>query len=213
MVKSKYYPPTYQQEEFHCIHCNVFADQSWHRMPIALSSGTFASSKFEASKCRHCQEWTFWYDGKMVVPAEAPVEPPHHDLPNDCLEEYNEAREIFAKSPRASAALLRLCVQKLMPYLGESGRNINDDIKSLVSKGLPAVVQQALDYCRVVGNNAVHPGEIMLNDTPQVAQKLFEMINFIVEDQITRPKQIKSLYDSLPEKDRKNIEKRNGTGT
>lgn len=211
-MKHKYYPPTYHKKEFHCIHCNVFADQQWNKLSIDVTAG-WEKTKLEGSKCKHCNDWTFWYDGKMIVPAEAPVEPPHHDMPSDCLGEYIEAREIFASSPRAAAALLRLCLQKLMPYLGETGKNINGDIKSLVSKGLPTMVQQALDYCRVVGNNAVHPGEIVLNDTPEVAQKLFEMINFIVDDRITRPNEIKALYDSLPEEERKNIEKRNGTGT
>jgi len=135
----------------------------------------------------------------MIVPAEAPVEPAHPDLPADCLADYNEAREIFARSPRASAALLRLCVQKLMPHLGQKGKNINDDIAYLVRNGLPEIVQQALDFCRVVGNNAVHPGEIDLNDTPETAQQLFCMINFIVEDRISRPIQVKNLYAQLPQ--------------
>jgi hypothetical protein len=95
-----------------------------------------------------------------------------------------------------------------MPHLGETGKNINDDIKSLVSKGLSALVQKALDYCRVVGNNAVHPGEIVINDTPDVAMKLFSMINFIVEDRITKPKEIEALYNELPEDSRKQIESR-----
>jgi hypothetical protein len=144
----------------------------------------------------------------MVIPSEAPVEPPHEDLPEDCVSEYTEAREIFAKSPRAAAALLRLCLQKLMPHLGESGDNLNEDIKSLVSKGLPVIVQRALDVCRVIGNNAVHPGEIDLNDTPDIAQQLFHMINFIVEDRISRPKQIDALYDQLPDAAKEAIKKR-----
>jgi hypothetical protein len=144
----------------------------------------------------------------MVFPDQSPIELPHPDLPADCQPEYHEARNIFSRSPRAAAALLRLCVQKLMPHLGETGKNINDDIKSLVSKGLSALVQKALDYCRVVGNNAVHPGEIVINDTPDVAMKLFSMINFIVEDRITKPKEIEALYNELPEDSRKQIESR-----
>lgn len=95
-----------------------------------------------------------------------------------------------------------------MLELGEKGENINADIKSLVAKGLPVQVQQAFDFCRVVGNNAVHPGEINLKDTPEMGQHLFNMINFIVEDRITRPKQISELYAKLPASARTAIEKR-----
>jgi hypothetical protein len=95
-----------------------------------------------------------------------------------------------------------------MVELGEKGKNINADIGSLVAKGLPVQVQQALDFCRVVGNNAVHPGEIEINDTPDIAYNLFEMMNFIIEDRIARPKQIQALYGKLPEGARNAIESR-----
>lgn len=144
----------------------------------------------------------------MIIPAEAPVAPPHPDMPGSIVDEYQEARSIFVRSPRAAVAILRLAIQKLMPELGEKGGNINSDIKSLVAKGLPVQVQQAFDFCRVIGNNAVHPGEINLNDTPEMGQHLFDMINFIIEDRITRPKQIAQLYAQLPESARAAIDKR-----
>lgn len=144
----------------------------------------------------------------MIVPSEAPVPPPHQDMPVECILDYNEARDVVAISPRAASALLRLTLQKLMAALGEKGKNINDDIGSLVTKGLPAQIQQALDYCRVVGNNAVHPGEIVINDTPEIAHNLFSMMNFIIEDRISRPKHIFALYNQLPEAARNAIEKR-----
>lgn len=147
----------------------------------------------------------------MIVPSEAPVPPPHVDLPESCKSEYDEARDIVARSPRAAAALLRLCVQKLMCELGEKGKNINDDIGTLVKKGLPVEVQQALDYCRVIGNNGVHPGEIELTDNPEIAHSIFEMINFIVEDRISRPKKIAALYKVLPEGALNAVAKRDGT--
>jgi hypothetical protein len=206
-MKPQYFPPTFHATEFHCIHCGVFASQSWlimyvHEYNNALNVG------FAASRCAHCKDLAFWYEGKMIVPTSAPVEPAHGDLPETCRGEFDEARNIFSQSPRAAAALLRLCIQKLMPHLGESGTNINDDIKSLVAKGLPSTVQRALDFCRVVGNHAVHPGEITLNDSPEIAQQLFRMINFIVDDRITRPREIEELYQTLPEGNRKAIEER-----
>ena len=208
-MRAKYYPPAYLEKKFNCMLCGVFAQQSWFELNISTSNG-WLDTKFRGSICAHCARWCFWFDGKMIVPSEAPVEPQHPDLPENCVAEYNEAREIFARSPRAAAALLRLCIQKLMPHLGEEGKNINSDIKDLVAKGLPVMVQQALDYCRVVGNNAVHPGEIEINDTPDIAQRLFDMINFIVEDRIARPKEIAALYGKLPEESRQAIERRDG---
>jgi hypothetical protein len=203
---SKYYPPIFEEGQFHCIHCGVYAGQKWGVLYYGYAGTT--ASPISYSVCAHCREKSYWYDQRMIIPSDSPVQPPHPDMPPEVIPEYNEARSIFGRSPRAAAALLRLSAQKLMPILGEKGKNINDDIKSLVEKGLPAQVQQALDFCRVVGNNAVHPGEINLNDTPDTAQHLFNMLNFIIEDRISRPRQIEALYQQLPEGAKDAIKKR-----
>lgn len=207
-MRDKYFPPKFKEKKFHCIHCGVYATQDWYETWYKQTAAGFPTTGIYMSVCSYCDKWTFWYEEKMIIPTEAPVEPPHPDLPEDCKQDYIEARDVFVKSPRAAAALLRLCIQELMPSLGEKGENINDDIKSLVAKGLPVRVQQALDLCRVIGNNAVHPGELDINDSPDIAQNLFNMINFIVEERITRPREIEELYNQLPEESRKKIEKR-----
>ena len=204
---SKYYPPQFQEKKFHCALCGVFAQQLWI-MLIWREYQSFKETEFSFSRCSHCNRQSYWYKDRMIVPSESPVPQAHEDLPDSCLSVYNEARDIVARSPRAAAALLRLCVQKLMAALGEKGKNINDDIGSLVKKGLPVEVQQALDYCRVIGNNSVHPGEIEITDDPEKAYSLFEMINFIVEDRISRPKKVAGLYSKLPEGALKAVEKR-----
>jgi hypothetical protein len=137
-MRDKYYPPQFNVNQFHCIRCGVFASQMWREINVNL--GQWYPTGITLSVCSHCHEWTFWYEEKMIIPAEAPVEPPHPEMPEACRQDYIEARNVFVKSPRSAAALLRLCVQKLMPSLGEKGENINDDIKSLVAKGLPVLV-------------------------------------------------------------------------
>lgn len=129
-------------------------------------------------------------------------------MPQDCKADYDEAQMIVAQSPKSAAALIRLALQKLMIHLGEKGKNLNDDIGNLVAKGLDVHVQQALDYCRVVGNNGVHPGEIVLDDSPEIAHLLFEMINLIVEDRIDRPARVQQAYLKLPQGARDAIEQR-----
>lgn len=203
---NKYYPPQYNVKQFNCIYCGVFSAQSWNGLYYGYRSDQLSPIKY--CICGHCGQITYWHEERMIIPAEAPVAPPHPDMPGSIVDEYQEARSIFVRSPRAAVAILRLAIQKLMPELGEKGGNINSDIKSLVAKGLPVQVQQAFDFCRVIGNNAVHPGEINLNDTPEMGQHLFDMINFIIEDRITRPKQIAQLYAQLPESARAAIDKR-----
>jgi len=99
-----------------------------------------------------------WLEDKMLYPRMSTAPTASIDLPDDMRGDYEEARTIVELSPRVTAALLRLAIEKLCRHLGEPGKNINDDIASLVKRGLPIQVQQALDIVRVVGNNAVHPG-------------------------------------------------------
>ncbi|GCF11946.1 DUF4145 domain-containing protein [Dictyobacter arantiisoli] len=98
---------------------------------------------------------------------------PSEDMPSDIKKDFEEARAAFYNSPRSSAALLRLCVQKLCMHLGQPGKNINQDIAALVRQGLPTKIQQSLDIVRVIGNNAVHPGEIDVQDHPDTVLLLF----------------------------------------
>jgi hypothetical protein len=149
-------------------------------------------------KCVRCNNVSVWYREKTLYPSSSSAPFPHDDLPSDLRADYEEARTIVSASPRGAAALLRLVIQKLMPHLGEAGKDINTDIGNLVKKGLPIELQQALDTVRVVGNECVHPGTMDLTDTPEVAHALFGLVNFIVDDRIGQPKKRAALYASLP---------------
>lgn len=160
------------------------------------------------SECYNCHEVSIWVHDKLVFPKTKIEIRPNNDIPKEIIPDFEEAREIANISPRGAAALLRLCLQKLCKHLGEKGKSIDDDIGSLVKKGLSPIVQKYLDIVRVIGNEAVHPGVIDIKDDIQICMALFELVNSIAEQMITHPKKVKELFDKLPEEKRKAIERR-----
>ncbi|WP_291206905.1 DUF4145 domain-containing protein [Hyphomonas sp.] len=167
-------------------------------------------SNFNVSECFNCHQISLWLYNKLLWPQHGEAPLPSSDLPENIKRDYDEASVILNASPRGAAALLRLCVQKLCKELGEKGKNIDEDIAALVKKGLDIRVQRALDVVRVVGNNAVHPGQIDLSDDRATAEELFKLVNLIVEIMISQPKHIEEMFARLPETALKAIERRDG---
>ena len=212
---SEYFPPTHGSTQFHCPYCHVYAAQYWdqiRRVKEPQTAGvvylpiSIKGARVEVSFCEHCHQPTFWLEKKTIYPYTHIAPPANSDLSDSVKVVYDEASAIANQSPRAACALLRLAIEILLKELGETG-SINDGIKNLVKKGLDVRVQQSLDIVRVTGNNAVHPGEIVFDDTTNV-QTLFQLINIIADVLITQPKQIQATFDNLPEGARKAIKKR-----
>lgn len=206
-----YTVPAYGKTAFNCPHCGAYANQVWCDVYYGVSSGTNYLNRLKLVICTHCKEYSIWHDTKMTYPCVGAAPLPNSDLPNEIKSDYEEARTISLLSPRGAAAILRLAIQKLCKHLGEKGENINNDVANLVKKGLQPKIQKSLDIVRVVGNNAVHPGQIDLKDNPAIAEKLFSLVNIIADTMITQPKHIDELYDNtLPEDQKQAIDKRDG---
>ncbi len=163
------------------------------------------------SQCFNCNNISVWIGSGLAWPVSGDVSLPNPDLSDEVRLDFEEAGRILNLSPRGAAALLRLAIQKLCKELGQKGENINADIAALVEKGLDVRVQQALDVVRVIGNQAVHPGQIDLRDDRSTAEKLFGLVNLIADILITQPKHIAAMFDGLPEGARKAIERRDNT--
>ncbi|HBO5664190.1 DUF4145 domain-containing protein [Pseudomonas aeruginosa] len=214
-MSTPYTPPKFWLGSFNCpyANCGAFAHMAWSR----FNNGT--ADAF-CPACKQRSIWRYWeldndllseenhYEGEMLYPHVTLAPPPHPDMPEDVKKDYEEARLVVTHSPRAAAALLRLCVQKICEELLKTPGDINQQIKTLVENGLPAKVQKALDSVRVIGNEAVHPGTMDLNDTPELALVLFRLLNLIVQDCITAPQEADDIYDMLPERKLRGIEQR-----
>jgi hypothetical protein len=162
------------------------------------------------SQCYSCNAFSMWVADELVFPHQKYLVMPNAEMPDHVKRDFMEAAAVVDISARGAAALLRLCIQKIVMVLGEKGDNLNYDIGQLVEKRIiTAGIQKALDVVRVVGNNAVHPGEIDFNDNKAVAIQLFNVVNVIVESTIAAPKHIQTMYESIvPETVRAAIEKR-----
>ncbi|HEX3040803.1 MAG TPA: DUF4145 domain-containing protein [Solirubrobacterales bacterium] len=206
--------PEFGSESFHCMHCGVLAAQEWEHLLMRPGMGIGYVDCWRC-ECHNCSDISYWREeaigGRLVDPQVGGGPRPHPDMPEEVQKDFEEARTIVMQSPRGACALLRLAVQKLCSELGESGTNINDDIAALVQKGLSVEVQQALDSLRVIGNNAVHPGEMDLTDDTETASALFELLNFIVEDRISQPKKREEIFAKLPAKAVAAIQRRDGS--
>lgn len=184
------------------------------RRPVLDASSRVKTSSFLEvwfSQCSRCKNFAVWVNDRIVWPQTGDAPSPNSDLPDDVRVDYEEASAILGASPRGAAALLRLGVQKLCKHLGGKGDNLSADIGFLVKKGLNPKIQEALDTIRVIGNHAVHPGQIDLQDDREIARTLFDLVNLVADSMISHPKRMSEVYDNLPERDLKRIKSRDTT--
>ena len=207
---------------FVCPHpeCRVFAEHKWgivRSLAVAIAEGGVGGRNIEGtdtvvlSNCNSCGRESVFVNSRLTWPLQSSAPSANSDLPEDLQMDFNEARMILPQSPRGAAALLRLVIQKLLPHLGATKKEINAAIGELVeNQKINKNLQQALDSVRVIGNEAVHPGSLDLRDDERTAISLFNLVNFIVQKGISEPKEIAEIYSALPEAKLAGIQQRDG---
>ena len=162
--------------------------------------------KVEYSLCEHCNHPSLWTSKTLVYPLTGGFLLPNEDMPDEVKDVYMEAGSIARLSPRAACALLRLALELLLIHLGES-RHLDTAIGNLAKKGLDPEIRKAMDTLRVTGNHAIHAGKIRI-DSDSETDGLFGLLNAIVYNCITQPRQIEEMYSKLPKSARNHIAKR-----
>lgn len=213
-----YTPPTYKAEGFNCPLCNFYAHQIWHKVfykNMNLDhSRLMIYDGLELSQCYKCDGKLLWYEERIVYSIVNGAPPSHPDMPKGVKKIYDEAKSIVSISSRAAAALLRTAIEVLIDsIIGENKKTLNENIGILVKENkIQVTTQQSLDYLRVIGDYYLHPGVIQMEDIEendyQHVISLFELVNLITDELITRPKKSNELFGRIPKSQKEQIEKR-----
>lgn len=139
------------------------------------------------------------------------VPSPNPDICDDAKELYLEAAKVITYSPRSATALLRVTLETMLNKDLNLTGSIYKMIGTLYSAGIPEQLEIGLHFARIAGNAADHPkpGMIQLNgiDGQKTALELFNIINFLADDQISRKKRLLSLSDSFSQSDLDSIKR------
>jgi len=150
------------------------------------------------------------YELVLLYPNTSQAPPPNQNMPERAKELYSEARQIANDSPRGASALLRVCAEEICEHLDVEGESLYGMIGNLVKENrVPKKIQQALDSLRIVGNDSAHSNaEIRTGDNAEIAKKLFEFANLIVEYLITVPNETEEFFQGLPDNKLDGVEQR-----
>ncbi|MFH1113418.1 MAG: DUF4145 domain-containing protein [Pseudomonadota bacterium] len=200
-VDIPYEPPGWKKEKFTCPHCHALTVHNWFNLRVEQFGRLPTLDAAKISFCTFCGKRAIWLEGKMVAPEYSEIPPPNKDLNKEIKRDYLEARSIAKKSPRGAAALLRLCLDNLCLQLGApEKKELFGKIEYLITANdLNMDIQQALHGVRVIGNEAVHPGVLDLNDNLDVVVTLFGLVNHIADVLITQPRKRQEFFDGMPD--------------
>jgi hypothetical protein len=227
--------PAHLQPSFICPRCKAFAGQNWftlHGKPIDGSMGSrvlkdaemvavptptgprVAAAEWTASNCFSCKNYSIWLHTKLAYPDRQTAvsdvgHAPHDDMPQDAAELFKEAVAVLPFSRRASAALCRAAMERLVKSLDpdcQKNAKLDERLARLEGRVSTSTID-LLNVLRHVGNTALH-GEkdgdgsatIYLDeDDETIAEIFFMVINTLVDELITKPRRSSELYRVLPE--------------
>ena len=132
-------------------------------------------ANLHVSRCNQCNGFAVWVSNELVFPRQT------RKMPELAEQDLDEAATVLKKSPVGSAALMRLCIQKLVPLLSQNGKGLDEHISSLVRKGLEVEIQQAMGVLEVIRNDPVRLTKFESEEEQEMALKFFESLKAILE--------------------------------
>jgi hypothetical protein len=132
-------------------------------------------ANLHVSGCHGCNGFALWVGDRLVFPCNVDKTP---DLAE---EDFAEAAAILKQSPRGATALMRVCIQKLVPLLKQDGRYLKDYISSLVRKGLEVEIEQATEVLQVLRNEPGQPASLETQGDKAMALRFIDSLKAVLE--------------------------------
>jgi hypothetical protein len=127
------------------------------------------------SNCHSCNGFSLWVGGLLVFPTRI-------DKTQELVEEdLEEAAAILNKFPRGATALMRVCIQKLVPLLEDNGKELNQRVSSLVRKGLEMEIQQAMDVLEVLRSDSAQLNPLESQADRETALRFLDSLKEVLE--------------------------------
>lgn len=223
--------PGLSKQSFKCPRCGSFAQQTWYTALLESQDGintyseqavdeelTFENASRSAisrpnktqwrfSKCLACRKKSAWRGSNLVFPNSTPIPLGSTDLPIEVATLYEEARQVYTVSKRASAALARAALEVLLLELVPqvNGKNTLYELIERAEVLLSSDTCQILTIIRKLGNKVLHPDDknpeivalYLSEEATDMAELIFNTINRVVDELITKPRVTKELLSKL----------------
>jgi hypothetical protein len=128
------------------------------------------------------------------------------DIPDSYRADYEEARAVLDISPKASAALSRRLMQKILrEQLGIKKRDLSLEIDAFIESQAPVYLADAVDAVRHIGNFAAHPlkftntGDIVEVEDGE-ADWTLQVVEALLDFAFVQPARLKQRRDVLNNK-------------
>jgi hypothetical protein len=151
----------------------------------------------------HCMDDLDLITRSRVWPRSGRMAPPV--VPEAIARDYNEGAFVLDRSPRASAALARRCLEQVLEgYLSATGSDLKKQIDSVKEK-VPENVYRGLHGLRTIGNFSVHlnkdtnTGQIV-DVEPEEAEWTLEVLDLLFDFLFVAPARAQERIDGVNSK-------------
>jgi hypothetical protein len=137
-------------------------------------------ANLHVSGCHSCNGFALWVSGRLLFPIRL------EKTPELVEEDFADAAAILNKFPREATALMRVCIQKLVPLLKKDGSYLNDYMSSVVRKGLEVEIQQSMEVLQVLRNESGQPTNLETQEDKEMALRFFDSLKAVLERRMLR---------------------------